>query len=369
MIHPEPGRCPEESLRRWAGSLLAGSRPSRPLAAGVNLTRDFLRSHGIEPSLVEKARTDPTLKRALPDESSLEHCVAVEMARQTEFISVIRALQAQCPSHPPVFLKGQALAYVLYPQPWLRSRSDIDALVPRDSIHAITNVLRTRGYRPANAIDGDLVLRQMSLAKRQYGIDHIWDVHWSISNRPAFQDLLSYKHLLDTGTPVTVEDVTFMVPNTVSNLLIACLHLVGHHAHDVRLVWLYDMHLLAERMSESQKQEFLDLAGGRPEIGAACHAALSLTGKYLLSQATAGLERALDPGPKHRLRLKRFYVARLFEDARAMDRTNRYRFARQHLFPSAAYMKERFGLKYSWQVPVWYVVRIGRAIPKLFRRR
>ncbi len=147
------------------------------------------------------------------------------------------------------------------------------------------------------------------------------------------------------------------------------MHLIGHHAGEPRLIWLYDIHLLAGLLKDSEYRRFLDEAAAPAAVRAACHAALALTQRYIPSERTDRLCCALDPGPGERWRMNRFYLTGLFADASAVGRGRRLRFVGQHIFPSAAYMVKRFDIRHRWQLPFWYAVRIGRAIPKLFRRR
>lgn len=358
----------EEALRVWAGGLLSGAGAYQTAPdADPERVAGFLRQHGLEPLLA----TAPA-NRAGParrdDGDTIKRCVAAEMSRHREFVSVLRTLQGEAGLDPIIF-KGQALAHTIYPQPWLRPRTDIDALVERGGFESMTGTLVSLGYARAASIDAELVMPQSSFFKQAHGICHVWDVHRRLSNRPVLAGVLEYAALLESVEEIRVDNVTFLAPDRINSLLIACLHLVGHHPGEVRLIWLYDIHLLVASMTEGERRLFVERAREPPQVRAACHAALDATRRYIPGEPVDALRQALDPGPGGRWRGERTYLAGLVEDAASIERGNRLRFLAQHVFPTSSYMIRRFGIRRRWQLPFWYAVRIARAIPKLFRRR
>lgn len=359
----------EERLRIWAGGMLVSPRGATSNAEwDPETVNDFLQRHGIDLCLhhvLSDHRAQPPRPLAAPD---TRHAIAVEMARTHEFCRVGRALRERF-NEPPLVYKGQALAHTLYPQPWLRPRGDIDMLVERDAIPPLCREMERLGYEKTLDTDGDLVLTQTAMHRRAGGVEHVWDLHWELSNRPAFSGFISCRELRQTAAEVTVGDTVFAAPCNVDNLLIACLHLIGHHGGGVRLIWLYDIHLLAASLGSAERERFLEKAMDTTPVRAACHAALSLTHRYLPSGDTDALRRTLDPGGGARWRAGQSYLAGLVADGAAVGRGNRLRFMAQHIFPSSEYMIRRFGIRRRWQVPFWYGIRIARAIPKLFRRR
>jgi len=348
--------------------MLLDASTSGPGFTDRSVLHDFLHAHGVDLCLRERFLNHDAFRDLVADDGSNKRAAALEMARQREFVAVMQAFQAQCPAAVPVVFKGQALAYQIYEHPWLRPRGDIDALADPDKVENVARVLGQSGYVQANAIDGGLVLKQTTFSKNHHGISHIWDLHWAISNRPLFADRLSYADLIETGERARAGDTSFIVPSKVNSLLIACLHLIGHHAADIRLIWLYDIHLLAHALTESRLQDFVDAAGSRAEIRSACHAALATTQRYMPAARTQALMSSLDPGSGSRVYLDQRRISRLWADARSVGHANRLHWVRQHLFPSRSYMMKRFGIRRRWQLPLWYGIRFARAVPKLFRR-
>ena len=123
----------------------------------------------------------------------------------------------------PLLMKGAALAYLHYPEPSLRPRYDTDLLVHQDDRDAVAETMRELGYRRATQTSGDFVMPQANFEMRdRFGTCHVCDVHWKIATPQPFAILLP-----------------------IDALLLACIHRVAHHDESVRLLWLYDIHLIA----------------------------------------------------------------------------------------------------------------------------
>jgi len=360
---------PEEALRCWAGGLLAGAhRDTRAPCNDPAALTAFLQHHGIRSCLEDVLTLEGLTVTGMAASPVQNHQhIAGELVRAHEFSTTLRRVESVLPERPIVF-KGQDLAYSLYRQPWLRPRADIDVLIEKQHWGGLLEALRSAGYGEQTRIDGDLILRQITMRKRLPGSEHLWDVHWALSNRPGFADVLEPGRLRRHAVAIQTDEVEFLAPGPVHKLLIACIHLIGHHSQDVRMIWLCDIHMLIDSLTESQRAGFREEALRSRESQSACHAALTLTQHYLPAEATEKLCRALDPGPRHRLNPKRRYFTRLLEDVKSTDTGSRFQLVKQHLFPSPNYMIRRFNIEQRWQLPLWYAVRIGRALPKLLRR-
>lgn len=101
---------------------------------------------------------------------------------------------------PLVFLKGCALAHLLYPDPGLRPMSDIDVLVHPENLAAAADLALSLGFHPVSPIDlGDLKKKRHLpiLVKREDGYRLQLELHFTLmqdaSLRPFFgmQDLRS----------------------------------------------------------------------------------------------------------------------------------------------------------------------------------
>jgi hypothetical protein len=282
------------------------------------------------------------IRRALIDAERAE--AALEIVRRQE---LCRLLQAFASADVPVLvLKGAALAYSLYPEPWLRPREDTDLLVQSADARRASDVLISAGYRAAVMQSGDFVTHQrLHVRADATGRRHACDLHWKIANPAPFADLLSPADLLHDAASVPLGDApAARIPRRIHALLLACWHRVSHHHDSSDLLWLYDLHLLADRLSEADASEALEIAR-RTGTGAICARGLRLAGERFDTQLPAAL--LADPQTSRgRVSLPAVYlrpdarkVDLLTADLRALpDWRSRARLLREHVFPPAEYM-------------------------------
>jgi len=184
---------------------------------------------------------------------------AVELVRQHEIITILNALAAA--GIAPILLKGSALAYTIYDMPSSRPRSDTDLLIRYEDVDAVRAVMTRLGYAAPIYCDGELLFRQFELAKTdRFGVHHAFDFHWKISTQSVFADILTYDELAAHTVPVAALGPHAQAGGSLHALLLACIHPVMHHRNDERLVWLYDIHLLASQLPAAALDRFAELA-------------------------------------------------------------------------------------------------------------
>jgi hypothetical protein len=190
---------------------------------------------------------------------SAQLSAATDMVRSHETTRVLGALASA--GIQPVLLKGVPLGHLLYASPSLRPHNDTDLIVPRDQIDAVRVALHRMGYVESTMSDGELIFCQFQMIKRDdLGIDHAFDVHWKISTQALFAEVLTYHELLAEAVPVPSLGAHARAAGHVHALLLACIHPVMHHRNSERLLWLYDIHLLASRLPRSDLDRFAQLA-------------------------------------------------------------------------------------------------------------
>lgn len=160
-----------------------------------------------------------------------------------------------------VLLKGAALAYTIYPKPWLRPRTDTDLIINFSERENFRSVLHNAGFQRLPSIDGQLVSYQEMHSKQLTpGCVLNIDLHWKISNRQVFAESLTTAELLKASQPLSVFSNKVRISSPVLNVLMACQHRVGHHYDDERLIWLYDIHLLLSRFNDEEWQTLTEMA-------------------------------------------------------------------------------------------------------------
>jgi hypothetical protein len=224
----------------------------------VETTPDLLAllvEHGIAPVLLQAldnrgllASFDKSFVNGLQDITRQEVAYDIESRKQLQ--AVLREF-SQC-NIKVLLLKGAGLSLWLYERPGLRPRSDTDLLVAQHDAASCREALLRLGYSET------LVAKHEPSAEYnrpgRFGITHTIDLHFRVSAvRHPFVDALSFATLYDTG--VMVPDFPARSANRHYGLLHAVFHRAQHYSHHGdRLIWLYDIHLLAQDMTLEELQ-------------------------------------------------------------------------------------------------------------------
>jgi len=173
--------------------------------------------------------------------------------------ALAEVLGALPPGTPVLVLKGAAIGPTLYPALALRPLTDIDLLVPPNAVAAICAALRGRGYRPvpslapelARAIEPHVALiggpAQAVCVEIHWGL-LAGSADWRAAPLPWFWQQTApwpapQPYLASGGPLAAARQLT-----PTATLLYQSAHLVLQHGQDPpRLIWIYDLHLLATR--------------------------------------------------------------------------------------------------------------------------
>ena len=299
----------------------------------------------------------------------MRDAVALEAAREVDVRRLVEALAAA--GIRAVLIKGAALAYTHYPRPELRPRVDTDLMIPAEARSRAAAVLESHGYARAVETDGEWCVSQMHFERADAASGrHPIDVHWRISNVLVFADVLTYADLARDAVALPRLGPQAFGPSTLHSLLLACVHRVAHHDNSTQLLWLYDIHVLAEALDDRERDEFVAMAAAR-RVGAVCAAGLHAAAEAFDGQA-GDLAARLDAAPRTieptaaLLESDRRLVDVLAADIRALDGwPARARLLWEHVFPAPAYMRARYGT--SRPLPWVYLRRIVMGAPKWLR--
>lgn len=274
--------------------------------------------------------------------------VAGELVRAHEIAQVLDSLA----SHKlfPILLKGTALAYTVYPSPSMRPRVDTDLLIARDHIAMTRHVLAARGYLEPAMSGGEFVFGQFHMAKvDDWGIEHVFDIHWRISSQSLFADVLTYDELHAHAIVVPALGEQARAAAFDHALLLACVHPVMHHRNTERMIWFRDIDLLVRHMSDEELHRFAQLAleKGMARI---CAHQLSMAIEQFHSPVPTTVMGLLRSAPSAEpaaiyLRPNRRWHHELVWNVRNLHGwVDRVRLLREVLFPDAAYMLEAYHL-------------------------
>jgi len=335
------------------------------------------RSHGVHLLLAERVLAAPESDRTVAGPlqqrlfAALRNQLALEAIAQAELSSVIDAVQQA--GAATLLFKGTALAYTLYAHPYIRPRADTDLIVEPARAALVGAVLERMGYTRASLITGDLVMYQACYNRTDSrGIPHTIDLHWRVSNPQIFAQTFDLDELAGGATAVPALGPAARAVGAVHALAIACIHRVAHHADEDRLIWIYDIHLLAEHFTAGDQDEFVSLAAAK-QLVAVCADGLELAHRTFGGAATASLLARLTPSKAPFERSAVYLVRRrkvdvLVSDLRALAGwKERSKLVREHLLPPARYMRETYGVRVPALLPFYYVWRIARGARQWFR--
>jgi hypothetical protein len=271
-----------------------------------------------------------------------------------------------------LLLKGVGLAYTVYAAPHLRPRDDTDLLVRREDLDRADRVLTACGYARVPEPDTELASTQRHYAQvDEAGVRHLVDLHWRIAIPRCFSEALAFADLWPRAVRVPALGAAARTLEMADALLLACIHRVAHHHDAPDLLWVWDIHLLAARLSSDQRAAFVDRAA-RAGMCAVCRRGLTLARDWFAAPVD-GLIAALEvaradrhePAARFLGGLRPMEVLRA--DVAALDGwRERWQLLCEHLFPPAAYMRATYGAD-RW-LPTIYARRIVRGAPAWWRR-
>ena len=282
----------------------------------------------------------------------------------------------------PVLFKGTALAYSLYANPVLRARGDTDLVVAPESTEKVDTALKELGFVRDIAVSGDFVSYQACYTREEDGGEtHTLDLHWRINNSEVLARLFSYEELRQQAQALPRLCPPALSASSVHALLLACMHRATHRQnpmyvqgvpyHDPdRLIWLYDIHLLAGMLTASQWDEFVRLARTKG-LRAVClegfeHARACFHTIYPDAVMTA-LARTGNVEPAARY-LDGSRLRQQWMDFNAIAGVgNKLRFLRESVFPPEAYMRHKYPDARPGWLPWLYLRRAFAGVAKKLR--
>jgi hypothetical protein len=309
---------------------------------------------------------EPARARAM---ARLREATARELARHEELRRIGDALAGG--GIRALLLKGAGLAYTTYSDPRLRPGDDIDLFIARSELEGAESALSRAGYGRAVEPDAELASMQRHYLRADGGV-HWVDLHWRVSNRHVFAGVLEFEECWRRSIPVPALSPAARTLGVVDALLLACVHRVAHHPGTPSLLWLYDVHLLARQLTPGDAEDLASLAERhdvRAVIRAGLDRARELFGTPLDGRLLDRLRAGGDEPTARFVGALPTQAALLRSDLRSMRSTaSRFGLLREHLLPSAAYMRARYPRWPALLLPLAYVHRAATGAPRWLRR-
>lgn len=277
-----------------------------------------------------------------------------ELLRGAETRSVVDALAAA--GVRAVIIKGTALAYGAYPTPASRPRADTDLLVSPAQSGTARDVLQGIGF--VRTVTCEQLFSQFEVQKLdRFGLTHAFDVHWKISTQPLFAEVLTYEDIVARACPLPALGPSALAPADADALLLACIHPVMHHQNSPRLLWLFDILLLASRLTPDEAGRFVQRARDRKVAEVCAHQLRLVQDLFGLNIGSAIFDELADAGGAEPsaayLASNRKWRDELVSSVRGLPRFgDRMRLVRQVLFPAPAYMLGAYGFRANALAPL-----------------
>lgn len=357
---------------RWEPQAL---EMARRVAAEAQLNWEALAAvvagAGLGPLLYQQVRQRDLVPPAVEEELRAERLRTALRDRllREELVIILDSLAAH--GVDVLLLKGAALAQTVYGAVGLRPMGDQDLLVrPEDAQRAI-HILSGLGYQPEGLearAGADLVYENEVLLRKAGLVDFVVEIHWSLFDSPYYQRSLPMAWFWQTALPIQVEDTPARVLGPEAQILHLCGHLVLHHGGEgTRLLWLHDVaEVLVHYRDRIDWDELL-------ERTQECELVLPVQqvvgqvadewGAPIPAESRQRLD-ALQPSAAEmqvvawRTASQRPVAQRFWSDLASMGGwRQRLHYAWIQLFPSAAYMQQRYGIRHRLLVPLYYFYR------------
>jgi hypothetical protein len=314
--------------------------------------------HGVQPLALACARNNPgyeTWPRDVIEElvGVQRDAVAQELLRTieiTKFAGELARRKIDC-----LVMKGEALARLHYSAPHLRQRCDTDFFIDLKDITHVREALDDMGYRVVPPVYKSHQF--VAIPELESNAPILFDVHWRILNAPRFARVLSFAEAMKCSGPVPGLPHC-RAPGLEDALLMACMHREGSERHDRnRLIWLYDIHLLAGAMTPEALEGLVEKAQTKG-VQHACleglKAAEQCFGTTIPARAIAGL--AMEPVAKKGGRYARSNLALIVDDLKSLPGApSKVGLLGELFFPDSDALMRKFKKTSKVWLPVLYL--------------
>ena len=277
----------------------------------------------------------------------------------------------------PLLLKGTPLSHTIYPAPGLRPRRDTDLLIPASAKEQVAALMEQLGYKGLYEVPADYINSQMSYSRQgKFGFSFSYDIHWQVSNNNRiFSQKFADTRLFTNAVSISELGENAKTLNNVDALILSCFHRAGHFSHSGDLlIWLYDIHLLCQTLTEEQVPFFYDKSRDL-EIVFLCSDAIATAKSWfdtvvpktlnLLLQDTAHEPSRLYLQPGRLDGIKNHALLELKSLATWQERIL---FLLQNAFPPTAFMLWRYGKKQKTSLPWLYLKRFVEGVYAFLRK-
>jgi hypothetical protein len=173
------------------------------------------------------------------------------MRRQKDLRELLQLLERR--GIPAIVLKGAALAYLVYPDPYTRYMADLDLLVPAAQVKSAEEAAQEVGWTlpvPRESLLPDQRRRHLLMVRKAERIGEIVEFHGDIcSSQPPFR--LDLESAWQRSWQVELNGIPARVLHPHDFLSHICLHVSSQHNFVRSLHWLLDVCLCTEQWEKA----------------------------------------------------------------------------------------------------------------------
>jgi hypothetical protein len=278
-----------------------------------------------------------------------------------------------------LLLKGAALAENVYDNVALRPMGDLDLLIAFQDVPRCGAILTARNYAATEAEVApgtQLAYRGQQAFACHEPFPFIIELHWHPLDIPYYLAKIPADWFWANSESQRLDRNPVQVLNPEANVLYLAAHLALHHRFQ-GFRWFVDLAWLVHRYQANLDWEQIIAAAQRFELLLALGGILERLADYWPSLPLDGPRqqiRCLQPTPfEQRLFClltvePRGPLLDFYADILCLpDLSSRLQFILFNVFPQPAYMTRRYGVERGWQLPYWYLYRLGDGLVKTAR--
>lgn len=243
----------------WLLAILSGREPVPPdiTASAWQHLVELLKPHWIMPLLYwnighlpQRCQPPPGIHACFRN-SFLESNVRLLQKKQ-HLIKIITALAGE--KIEILVAKGFAVAHTVYPHPAARPFDDIDVIIrPKDFLQsrAVLENMEFRAQTHRFELLQEILFEEKMFYDNGAGDTLLVELHWYPHKSFGTQRVIEVEELFNRAEKVATPELAFMALDMVDSLIYAALHMLLHHTRDIRLSWIYDISMLAKKITSA----------------------------------------------------------------------------------------------------------------------
>lgn len=266
-----------------------------------------------------------------------------------------------------IVLKGPALALSIYPDPATRPHCDLDLLVREEDFIKAKELLEEIGYKSKISRFDHLKgfnCEEAFTHQRDPDKNIMVELHWELYVFLGHKGKLNIKELFRRSIQLETPSVSFKILDPIDTLIACVLHMTMTHSTDIRLLSVYDIALLLQKIREKHTWQIL------LKRSVELNARIGLEKSVKMAQLWTGLNLPADFIDFHKWPVASDGGNRIVSNVMNMLRTflklyrsgttnplQKVRYTFRLVFPGTDHMRKAYPPSRNWLLPLSYMKR------------